>query len=421
MLFVLLLIIILPLKRHPIWTESGGDFTGTKYLGALCLLYALAYLVARKRFPRYLETSPARWYAVFFFLVFISAMSASATPLSTVYNPILGPSSLLLLGFILLSVIDSLKRLKLVLLASVASVGIASLYVIREWVKIHGWQTGSRGEWVVGDSNHFAVSIIAVIPLALYLGRVVRPGWERWLCRVCVPLSLVAVIIGASRGGLFGLVTAMLFCAARSGRRVRNTVAVLVLLATFNIAYPRSPLRRLLNPDIHDTGSEEAHRASWEAGLKMLEAHPVTGVGVGVFRLQMLRYAPGWYVGPPFMAHSAYVSTAAEMGVPGFVLFLGVLTSTLVTLEKVHRMKFAPLLITQVAVGLQAALLGSSISIAFISAEHHEYLWLTIFESMCLVHLSRQLSRRRVRVSQVAEKVPEAAPVIGLDIASSLS
>ena len=134
----------------------------------------------------------------------------------------------------------------------------------------------------------------------------------------------------------------------------------------------------------------------------MMRAHPVTGVGIGVFRSQMLRYAPAWYDGPPFMAHSAYVSLAAEMGILGLVLFLAVLVSTYRSLERVYRMKSAPRLVTQAAVALQAALLGSSISIAFISAEHHEYLWLIIFLSMCLAPFAKW--RRTLRQAPAGER-----------------
>jgi O-antigen ligase len=409
---VLLLIAILPLKQHPIWTQSGGDFTTSKYLGAICFVYAVVYMVWQQRMPRYFYTKQARWYVLFFFMVLVSYMHARA--LSTGYNPILGPASLLLLGFILLSVVDSLKRLRLVLLATVASVGWASLYVIREWTQNRGWATGARGEWVVGDSNHFAVSVMCAIPLAWYVAQALRPGWERWLCRSCALLAFAAVVIGASRGGLLGLVAAMLFVAARSRKRTRNVTAVLVALVGFNIAYPHSPLHRFLDPNAQDTASETAHLAAWQAGLHMIQEHPVAGIGLGEFRSQMLAYAPAWYDGnPPSMAHNAYVSLTAEMGIPGLVLFLVILATTYCSLERVYRMKAAPLLITHAAVALQAGLVGSSISISFISAEQHEYLWLIIFLSMCLPLLTRRLRRHKVGQVSAGEHqlIPSAVTI----------
>ena len=106
------------------------------------------------------------------------------------------------------------------------------------------------------------------------------------------------------------------------------------------------------------------------------------------------------------MAHDAYISVAAEMGIPGLVLFLAVLASTYLSLERVYRMKSAPRLVTQAAVALQAALLGSSISIAFISAEHHEYLWLIIFLSMCLAPFAKR--RRPLRQAPAGERTLDA-------------
>jgi len=409
---VLLLILVMPLKRHPIWTDSGGNFTVTKYLGVACLVYALGYFLlraSRNYLPRYLATNQARWYLVFVVLIFTSFIRVRT--LEMAYY-ILGPASLMILCFILLTVVDSLKRLRWVLLATVGSIGFASLYVIREWVKNHGWVTGSRGEWVVGDSNHFAVSAICAIPLAWYIAETLKSGWERWLCRACGLVAISAVVVGASRGGFLGLVAAMLFLAARSRKPIRNLATAVVLLIGFNFAYPRSSLERLLHPDVNDIGSEVAHRASWEAGVNMVRAHPLSGVGFAGFRPEMLKYAPDWYDGPPYMAHSAYVSVAAEMGIPGFVVFLVVLIATTISLERTYRMKAVPRLIKQAALALQGALLGSSISIAFISAEHHEFLWLIIFMSMCLPPLAARIQMSRMEMAAATESEPEPAAVL---------
>lgn len=413
MLLVLLLIGILPLKQHPLWTGSGGMFSGIKVVGAACAVYAVVHCSRRGHWPNYLGTWQARWFLLFALLTFSSYLRTGLV-FSSMY--MLGLTSLLLLYFVLVSVIDSPKRLRWAVLAAVASLGWASLYVLREWQQNHGWATQYRGAWVVGDENHFAVSAICAIPLAWGMVQQEKIRWKGWLAKACLLLTLTATLLAASRGGLLGLLAALLFVAARSKQGKRNLVVLLLLIGAFNILYPRSPLRRLLDPNLSDTGSENAHRASWQAGLNMVREHPLAGVGVGAFKSQMGRYAPDWWTGSNFMAHNAYISVAAELGIPGLLLFLSILIATFLSLERTYRQESAPLLITRTAAGLQAGLVGSSISIFFISAEHHEHLWFIIAMSMCLPPLAKAAKAQAVR----RRRNERALPMMGEAPASAL-
>ena len=405
MALVLLLIGILPLKNHPIWTESGGNFTVGKYLGAICFIYAMCYLVRNGRAPQYLNTNTAKWSFAFFLLLFVSYIffGNSSSP-----EAILMAASLVPLGITLLAVVDSLKKLRLVLLATVASVGWASLYVIKPWVVNHGWATGLTGEWVVGDRNYFAASIACVSPVAYHLRRALKGRWERSLCSFCFVLSLSALIIGGSRGGFLGVSSGMILAGARSRKRIRSLAAIVILGAAINVAYPHSPLARLLHQNASDEGSDYAHEASWEAGLNMIRTHPATGIGIGMFRARMLQYAPTWYSGKPFMAHSAYISVASELGLPGLFLFLGIPLSIAMDLERVCKQKSAPLLLTQAALGLQSALLGCSVAVSTISGEYHPFLWLTVFLGICVVRLAKRLPRvsRKTRAQEISDVPP---------------
>ncbi len=402
MLIVLLLITLLPFKENPFLNDYKGDWTFTKYVGGACAIYAVVYLACNGRFPRYLGSWQARLYLPFTLLVYISYMF---TRTSSSMNPILMVTSLSVLGFILLSVIDSMKRLRWVLMTAVGSVALASLYVIREWQKNKGWATGSRGAWVVGDTNHFGITAICGITLAWYLAQERRSKWERLFCWGCLLLTFAAAIIGASRGGFLGLVAAMLFAAIRSRKRTRNIFVVLVLLVGFNVAYPYSPLQRLLHPSRSDSESSDNHRASWQVALEMVREHPITGIGIGELKSQFNKYRPAWYEGPASMAHNAYLSVAAETGIPGFLLFLSVIIATYISLERTSRKRSIPPLITEAAVALQAGLVGASVSIFFIPAEYHEHLWFIIVMSMCLPPLAIQLPKRRVAQRQRAETV----------------
>src|SRR5712692_5430102 len=91
------LILVMPLSQHRIWAQFVGDLTGIKYIGIVCLPYAVF-----GRTPYYLS----HWltYTSFFVLFFIT-----------------------------MAVVDTLSRLRWLLLTTSASLALASLYVLRDW------------------------------------------------------------------------------------------------------------------------------------------------------------------------------------------------------------------------------------------------------------------------------------------------
>lgn len=416
MIVFLFLVSILPLQQHPLWSQFAGELTIVKYIGAASLFYAILYRIRRGTVPRYFDTLSARLYLLFFGFVLISYADGGAG-FSWSSSPILNQACFLLLFFLVPAVVDTLKRLRWTLLTSVGSMGWASLYVIREWQKARGWETGMRPGWVVGDSNYFAISAALVIPVAWCMSQGKRPLWERVFCLTCMLLTLAAALLGGSRGGLLGLVAAMAVMAWHSRKRVRNLSLAAVLLVGFNVAYPYSPLHRFLHPNAGDEWSETAHEAQFHAAIEMMREHPLLGIGFGNFKDTMLRYVPKDYSGPPHMAHSAYFSVAAEMGIPALLVFVGLFVSTLLSLGRVRAMRSAPTLVRQAATGLQAGLCGAMVSIGFIYSLDQKQVWFALFLSMCLPALSRQtiadaqMRRTRSYASRPVPGLGKALPV----------
>src|ERR1700719_3961783 len=112
--------------------------------------------------------------------------------------------------------------------------------------------------------------------------------------------------------------------------------------------------------------------------------------------------------------YNAYISVAAEMGVPGLFLFLAVLIATYLNLERTYRSRSAPPLIRRTAVALQAGLIGSAVSVFFISAELHEHLWFIIATSMCLPPLAKRANAAAMVLQRDQDLVPAATGAVSL-------
>jgi len=382
-IFYYLLVSIMPMMRHPLWSQLMGELTGIKYVGVICLGYALAYILARSTPVRFFETWQARWFVLFCFLG-MASYATMAVPQPLEISPFMSYLSFLLFFFVTLVLVDSLERLRFTLLVAIGSVGYSSLHLLREWQKYGGMSAGYRPGWVTGDPNYYSISALLCLPLALYLLRTKQPQWERWFCVSSIVLTLLGLTLAASRGALIGLAVASLLSVARSQQLGRNFLILFVVLIPLMTFAPSSPLSRLLSPDRSDQESTDRRIALWETGLRMVQAHPLTGIGTGNFKPLSRNY--GNFAEDVGVAHNTYMEVAAELGIPGLMLFGAILFSTAQTLARVRRATrdSGPALIYHASEAIQVGLVGALTAIFFVSAEYQKLLWLMVFLTMCL-------------------------------------
>lgn len=392
------LIFVMPLSKHRFWGALAGDFTGIKYLGMVCLPYAIFYLARRRSVPPFFSTWQARLFFVLYFIATLSYMTKGRVVWN--YSHWLTYSSFAVLFFIALALIDSLERVRWVVLSGIGSLGLASLYVLRDWQQGHNLYPGYRPGWVVGDPNYFTVNALLFMPVALLLLRQTRPRWQWLFCLGCFALTLTAVMFSASRGGFIGLVAASTYFLARSRQRIRNLILVCLSILVLGLPLEVSPVERLLHPDQSDDEAKQTRIALWSGGLKMITESPILGIGLDNFPFEVPKY-----VNPDDMpryetlyrvAHNSYVEIAAELGVPALLIFMAMLFSSIGSLERVGRVAQASGddFLRRVALGLQAGIVGGAVAIFFVSGEYQKLFWLALFLSMCLPPLVRQESSK---------------------------
>jgi len=139
-------------------------------------------------------------------------------------------------------------------------------------------------------------------------------------------LELVALSLTASRGAVLGLAAGLgflVFALPRArGRIIGLAAAAVALVTAVGIARPEL-IRHLL------TGGDPGRLLMWRTAFAMWGKAPALGVGLGQFALrypcvQMGLASPG-EVGfgvNAVHAHNDYLEAAAELGLPGLVLFL---------------------------------------------------------------------------------------------------
>jgi hypothetical protein len=185
--------------------------------------------------------------------------------------------------------------------------GLAKTSYACEKVGLFGTFTeGLRVRWrgTLGDPNELALALGAILPFAFALAAEARRRWASVLSLIAVGLSLACIALTGSRGGQLVALTVLGITFVRRygvrGAWVGAVVALPVLL-------------------FGGRAGEEAESSSLERldllydGMDIIRSYPVLGVGVGQFVDHV-------YNG--MTAHNSYVLAAAELGLPGSLLWL---------------------------------------------------------------------------------------------------
>lgn len=392
------LVSLMPMDQHPLWGKFEGAGTIIKYVGLVCVLYAILHISARRIPPHYLNTLQARAFLIFAPLTFFSywLMGPQFSLRSSAFISYL---SMVFLYFVVLSVVDTVKRLRWTLLTTVGSMGLTSLYIFREWMRDPLWRPGS----ISGDANYFALDLCLVLPVAFLVTLRSRVLWERIFALGCMAAMVVSNSLGASRGGLLGLGATVLWLIWHSPRRFRNLMAISILLIPPLFLLPSSPIRRLIHPQASDVTGERNRLIAWKAGLRMIEHRPLTGIGLGEFKPQM-----NYYTDPDVtvssIAHNTYIEVAAETGLPTFLVFIALLFFTYRGLGQVRRetSETGPAFVHLAALGLQAGFVGYLVGAFFLSAEYQKLFWLWVFLAMSLPPLMLAPEKERQKGSLYA-------------------
>ncbi len=183
------------------------------------------------------------------------------------------------------------------------------------------------------------------LPLILAAAIYARGSRRRWLVLLGI-VVLAGIVASRSRGAWLGVGASSLLVALMAGRqasrRVRGAlvlVAAAVLVASLVLL--DGTLERTLPPDIsrmlqgehpvddvvrqraHDDFAIAQRVAHWAAGLRMFQDRPLLGVGAGNFDDAYRAYALQPFDEPLGHAHNVALNFGAEAGLPGMLIFAG--------------------------------------------------------------------------------------------------
>lgn len=192
------------------------------------------------------------------------------------------------------------------------------------------------------NPNEIAGALAWLIPLMAGIA-LARPQhdqpdrfWNilRILAGIITPLLLLALILGQSRFAIAGVLLSLALIAYTMIRQTHfrrlsfAAIAVLVLLQlSFVLNLNPAPGNPQAVVSTRDQRTFSTRFELWERGFRMMLDYPLTGIGMSMYRsaVNTDRYAIAYYqrqqTVPPH-AHNEWAQVAADLGVPGLILYL---------------------------------------------------------------------------------------------------
>ena len=243
-------------------------------------------------------------------------------------------------------------------------------------------------------------------------------SWKgRTVSLVIGALAVNAIILTRTRNAVFGL-TAMGAAAAFSlprGYRAKGWAAIIVggLLA-FQLTDPGWWDRMSTIFDYSGDAAATDRLRFWGAAVDMAIDHPL-GIGVGNFQHYVLEYVSGLTV--IRSAHSTFFECLAELGAPGLMLLLAIITAVMFRLNRVLRWarRIDPVATVRVgrwesrlhlgwqAMALRAGLTGYLACAMFTTRLWAEDFWILLGLSICLGSASNHVEHGRCGESAPSE------------------
>ncbi|HEX9052082.1 MAG TPA: O-antigen ligase family protein [Anaeromyxobacter sp.] len=221
--------------------------------------------------------------------------------------------------------VDTRERLRrFLLVAALASLGPA-LGGIEVWrtgdALVDGFRTHWRGNYA--DPNRLAMSVIAVLPFALYGAWTARQRWARVAFLAVVVAQIACVVLTHSRSGTIGAGLAVMVFLARGRRGVPRALVAGVVLAGALAAWAPETFwqRNATLGNLEEDESVQGREHAWEVLGVIVQERPLTGVGAGAFLSAWYRYAPLSAGGHRYVAHNILLEIVGDLGVLAFALF----------------------------------------------------------------------------------------------------
>jgi len=268
----------------------------------------------------------------------------------------------------------------------------------------------------LGDNNGVAVGTMMLVPILSALAQTASTRWEAFGHRFVLIGVFMRGITTYSRGGFLAAAVLGIFSLARSRKKVRAFVGAGVIVVTVLTVMPQAFWDKMNTINASETERDDSAAGRlhfWVIAREMAQAKPLTGIGFNAYNLSFEAYNHpsqyGEFTGARSV-HSIWFGTLAELGYPGFVLFIALFGSSVWSLWSLSRLvkrdpKRQDLRIY--ANALLTSLVTFAVGGTFLPLQYNEMFW----HFMALGITLKFLAQEQPSEATVPVKAPATAPL----------
>lgn len=254
----------------------------------------------------------------------------------------------------------------------------------------------------LADNNLYALGIVMLLPLTLYLAKYSAFRLARWGALGVFGLCVMAVLGSNSRGGFVALSILGVWYWVTSPRKVMSAIFIaIVAIGVIQFAPDRFFDRIETIKEADQDASFLGRVAAWKVSVNIANDHPIFGAGFDATQVKLIwdqyKYTPNFIdINIPESigykaAHSNYFQVLGDSGYVGLLIFLSLMASAFVTrwrvkaLAKKRPVEFAWALDLSTAINLSLVAFmagGAAVSLAYFELVYMQIVLLSVIHRL---------------------------------------
>ena len=337
------------------------------------------------------------WMTLFLAVIIVSSMLAIYPAISWKYW--FDFVNWYVIYFLIISVVTTKERYFIFLTIFLVANFKMSFFGARTWAK-RGFSFSSWGldgpPGFFENSSDFSGEMLMFAPIAFELALFVKPYVKRvtyWFLMLGAITGAMSVLGASSRGSQVALAFQGAWIAIQRKLKLKILIGVAVLGAIGYAVLPAAEKARFSRSGTDPTSIQRFDY--WRAGLRMIEHHPVLGVGYFNFAPVYASHPSDklWHDSAQ-LPHNIFIQVGTDAGLIGLAIFLMLLYRNLKITKEIQRLcrgnAEAPGFAPAVARGLALTLWGFVIAGQFNTVTYYPFLWINLALTVSLADIVRQ-------------------------------
>ncbi len=283
----------------------------------IALIALLVYLISRKKNPIQFFSIPENRF--FFLFVVVQVVSAATIWLTGGYEVFIEWLKIGIVYFLIVKICTTEGKIKWLAVAIIAGIAYLSYYSITSYTVSSSQGLRAWGYGWYDAANDIALIMVVTIPLCLLVSELSK-GFMGLIFLIFAAVFGYNILITGSRNGLLGLAGVGFLSLAsytKIGKYFKIIITAIMIIMIISVGIATV----LQRPDLTGLAGDDSSLnriTQWKAGLRMILAHPLFGVGPNAFGDRAAEF--GGIRG--LLLHNTIIQAFAETGIPGGLFFI---------------------------------------------------------------------------------------------------